>query len=86
MVAGNDRDDEVVFRYANDLRKLATLQDVFTVSIGKRNTEAQATLPQGSTGLVNVLDKLAKISMDSMPSGYFKSPSKFTGESQYAML
>ena len=54
MVAGNDRDDEAAFRYANMVMK-----DGCTVSIGRRNTEAQATL-QGSTGLLGVLEMLPK--------------------------
>jgi trehalose 6-phosphate synthase/phosphatase len=64
MVAGDDREDEVVFRWANELGKAGTVQDVFTVTVGKRNTEAQATLDRGSTSLLNVLDKLAKASVD----------------------
>lgn len=64
MVAGNDRDDEVVFRYANDLGKNTPIRDIFTVSVGKRNTAAQASLPQGSTALVTVLEKLAKQSLE----------------------
>lgn len=50
MVAGDDREDEVIFRWANDLHKEGTIRDVCTVSVGKRNTEAQATLTQGTTG------------------------------------
>lgn len=76
MVAGNDREDDVAFAFANDLLKQGTVRDVFTVSVGKRNTEAQATLPQGSTGLLTVLEKLAKISLDQMPIDYFNSPSR----------
>ena len=76
MVAGDDREDEVVFRWANGLGKEGAVQDVFTVSVGKRNTEAQAALTQGSTGLLTVLQKLAKISRDQMPVDYFTSPRK----------
>lgn len=64
MVVGDDREDEVVFRWANDLANKGTLRNVFTVSVGKRNTEAQAALTQGSTGLLTALQKLAKISLD----------------------
>ena len=71
MVAGDDREDEIIFRWANDLSKRGVVRDVCTVSVGKRNTEAQATLTQGTTGLVTVLQKLAKISTDSMPVDYF---------------
>lgn len=76
MVAGNDRSDEVVFKYANDLSKLGTVRDVFTVSVGKRNTEAQSSLPQGSTALVTVLERLARLSMDTVPVDFFNSPSR----------
>ena len=64
MVVGDDREDEVVFRLANEMGKKGEVQNVFTVSVGKRNTEAQAAITQGSTGLLTVLQKLAKISMD----------------------
>ena len=73
MVAGDDREDEVVFRWANGLGKEGLVRDVFTVSIGNRNTEAQAAVTQGSTGLITVLQKLAKISLDQMPVDYFSS-------------
>ena len=63
LVAGDDREDEVVFKWANDLAKEGAVEHVFTVSVGKRNTEAQATLVQGSTGLLSALQKLANISM-----------------------
>jgi trehalose 6-phosphate synthase/phosphatase len=76
MVVGDDREDEVVFRWANGLAKQGELRDVFTVSVGKRNTEAQAALTQGSTGLLAVLQKLAKISLDQTPGDYFTSPRK----------
>ena len=76
MVVGDDREDEVVFRWANGLAKQGELRDVFTVSVGKRNTEAQAALTQGSTGLLAVLQKLAKISLDQTPVDYFTSPGK----------
>lgn len=76
MVAGNDRDDELVFKYANELGKIGTVRNVFTVAVGKRNTEAQSSLPQGSTALVTVLEKLARVSMDTVPADYYNSPSK----------
>jgi len=71
LVAGDDREDEVVFRWANDLGKQGVIRDVFTVSVGKRNTEALATLTQGSTGLLTSLQKLAKVSSEAMPGDYF---------------
>ena len=52
MVAGDAREDEVVFRWANQLGKNKVIRDVVTVSVGSsaRNTEAMATLTQGVTG------------------------------------
>lgn len=50
MVAGDDREDEVIFRWANGLGDLGIIKNVTTVSMGKRNTEAQTTLTQGTTG------------------------------------
>jgi trehalose 6-phosphate synthase/phosphatase len=61
FVAGDDREDEVVFRWANKLGSSGVLKEVTTVSVGKRgNTEAMATLSQGTTGLLSVLQRLAK--------------------------
>ncbi|KAL1635695.1 Trehalose-6-P synthase/phosphatase complex subunit [Diplodia intermedia] len=79
LVAGDDREDEVIFRWANKLATTGVIRDVTTVSVGTRNTEAMATLTQGttgeltialvpttridaSTGLLSVLQKLAKLS------------------------
>lgn len=62
FVAGDDREDEVVFRLANGLGKAGEVANVFTVTVGRRNTQAQATLDQGATSLLNVLEKLAKAS------------------------
>ncbi len=50
VVAGDDREDEVIFRWANKLSHDGLVRDVTTVSVGKRNTEAMATLTQGTTG------------------------------------
>ena len=54
MVAGDDREDEIVFRWANKLADgqglAGKVRDVTSVSVGKRNTEAMATLTQGTTG------------------------------------
>ena len=50
MVIGDGRDDEVIFRWANDLDKEGTVANVTTVSLGSRNTEAGYTLTQGVTG------------------------------------
>ena len=48
LVMGDDRDDEVVFRWANELKEM--IENVTTVSVGMRNTEACATLSQGVAG------------------------------------
>ena len=71
LVAGDDREDEVVFQWANDVDKKKLVKDVFTVSVGRRNTVAQATLTQGSTGLLNALQKLGKTSSEGMTGDYF---------------
>ncbi|RDL36908.1 uncharacterized protein BP5553_06260 [Venustampulla echinocandica] len=62
MVVGDGRDDEVIFRWANDLQKQLAVADVTTVSLSSRNTEAGYTLTQGVTGVLTVLSKLAKLS------------------------
>lgn len=51
MVAGDAREDEVVFRWANKLGATKVIRDVTTISVGSRNTEASATLTQGVTGM-----------------------------------
>ncbi|KAF2003455.1 glycosyltransferase family 20 protein [Amniculicola lignicola CBS 123094] len=61
FVAGNDRDDEVVFRWAKTVADEGGCANVETVTVGTRNTVAMATLTQGTTGLINVLNKLAKL-------------------------
>jgi trehalose 6-phosphate synthase complex regulatory subunit len=50
MVVGDGREDEVIFRWANELGKDKTVANVTTVSLGSRNTEAGYTLTQGVTG------------------------------------
>lgn len=54
LVAGDDREDEVIFRWANKLGTSGIVRDVTTVSVGTRNTEANATLTQGTTGELNL--------------------------------
>ncbi|KAK5675905.1 Trehalose-6-P synthase/phosphatase complex subunit [Elasticomyces elasticus] len=71
LVAGDDREDEVVFEWANALGKSGTVRDVFTVSVGRRNTVALATLTQGSTGLLTALQKLSRTSSEGMSGDYF---------------
>jgi trehalose 6-phosphate synthase/phosphatase len=74
LVAGDDREDEVIFKWANELGKEGKVKDVFTVTVGKRNTVAAATLTQGSTGLLTVIQRLAKISAAMLPRDYFNLP------------
>jgi trehalose 6-phosphate synthase complex regulatory subunit len=55
FVAGDDREDEVAFKWANGLAtqedsKLAREGGVWTVCLGKKNTEAGSTLTQGASG------------------------------------
>jgi hypothetical protein len=54
MVMGDGRDDEVIFRWANQLGKDKTVENVTTVSLGSRNTEAGNTLTQGVTGMSKI--------------------------------
>ena len=50
MVAGDERDDEPIFRWANELGATKQVKYVTTVCVGSRATEAMATLTQGVTG------------------------------------
>ena len=51
MVAGNGREDDAVFRWANVLGKEGQVKRVVSVCVGKRSTtEAATTLTQGVTG------------------------------------
>ena len=50
MVAGDAREDEAIYRWANQLGRDGVVRDVTTVSVSSRNTEAMATLTQGVTG------------------------------------
>ncbi|KAK6334100.1 hypothetical protein TWF696_002602 [Orbilia brochopaga] len=60
FVAGDDREDEVLFRWANEYAAEKEVAHVTTVCVGTRNTEATATLTQGVTGLISALNKLMK--------------------------
>ena len=77
FVAGNDRDDENLFRWAKQLKDEWVVPNVQTVTVGDRNSVALSTLSNGTTGklfyfiltlyiltiigLLGVLNKLAKI-------------------------
>lgn len=55
LVAGDDREDEIIFDWANKLEGEGAMKNVTTVSIGKRNTRAMTTLTQGTTGMFSLL-------------------------------
>ena len=61
MVAGDDREDEAVFRWANELDQSATIKNVTTVSMSKRNTEAQSTLTQGPAGTFSLIPSFQQL-------------------------
>ncbi|GAB7353262.1 hypothetical protein MBLNU459_g3770t1 [Dothideomycetes sp. NU459] len=71
LVAGDDREDEIIFDWANKLEKEGLMKNVTTVSIGKRNTRAMTTLTQGTTGLLIALQKLARLSDEDIKPDYF---------------
>ena len=50
MVVGDGREDEKVFKWANQLSTSGKVKDVTTVSLGTRSTEAAATVTQGVSG------------------------------------
>ncbi|KAI2468759.1 glycosyltransferase family 20 protein [Annulohypoxylon bovei var. microspora] len=62
MVIGDGREDEKVFKWANNIRGGSGVKDVVTVSLGNRNTEATSTLTQGVSGVLVTLQKLAGLS------------------------
>ncbi|KAF2435176.1 alpha,alpha-trehalose phosphate synthase subunit [Tothia fuscella] len=69
FVAGDDRDDEGVFKWANGLGSGGVVTDVVTVSMGTRNTEALSTLPQGSSANKTTMESQAgKKRKDRSPS------------------
>ncbi|GAB7340613.1 hypothetical protein MBLNU457_7019t1 [Dothideomycetes sp. NU457] len=74
MTAGDDREDEGVFQWANDLSQQGIVKNVCTVSMGRRNTQARATLTQGPAGLLSALQKLSKSAKANQPEDYFSRP------------
>ncbi|EXJ79133.1 trehalose 6-phosphate synthase [Capronia epimyces CBS 606.96] len=62
MVIGDSREDEYVFNWAHKLEKAGKVRDVVTVTLGARSTEASATLTQGVTGVLSILEKLVRSS------------------------
>lgn len=61
MVVGDGRDDDKVFKWANQLGDDGTIKEVVTVSLGSRSTEAAATMTQGVSGVLVALSKLANL-------------------------
>jgi len=61
MVVGDGREDEKVFKWANQLGESDTVKEVVTVSLGSRNTEAGATLTQSVSGVLAALQKLTTL-------------------------
>ncbi|CAK7267948.1 Trehalose-6-P synthase/phosphatase complex subunit [Sporothrix epigloea] len=59
MVVGDGRDDDKVFKWANQLGEAGAVQEVVTVSLGSRSTEAASTMTQGVSGVLVALQKLA---------------------------
>ncbi|KAL5364643.1 glycosyltransferase family 20-domain-containing protein [Aspergillus floccosus] len=59
LAIGDGRDDEPVFRWANKLASANAVEYAMTVTLGSRSTEAKATLTQGVTGVLSVLERLA---------------------------
>ncbi|GAO13525.1 hypothetical protein UVI_02015990 [Ustilaginoidea virens] len=58
MVVGDGREDEKVFKWANKLGKRHIVDNVVTVSLGNRSTEAASTLTQGVSGVLSCLQRL----------------------------
>lgn len=76
MVAGDDREDETIFEWANELGDKGVIRDVTTVHVGKRNTCAKTTITQGTSGLLTVLEKLAKVSTEGVDAADYFSGRK----------
>ncbi|KAF2684920.1 glycosyltransferase family 20 protein [Lentithecium fluviatile CBS 122367] len=64
LVAGNDRDDETIFKWAKHMKEDWIIRNVQSVTVGDRNSLAMSTLPNGTTGLLSVLSKLSKVKTD----------------------
>ncbi|PGH35081.1 trehalose 6-phosphate synthase/phosphatase [[Emmonsia] crescens] len=58
FVVGDGREDEVIFRWANEVGRQKTIENVLTVTLGSKNTEAGATLTQGVTGTCFTWNKI----------------------------
>lgn len=60
FVAGNDRTDEDVFKWANALEVAGTMKSVVTVNVGARRTEAR-NYCTGTQGILAALRVLASL-------------------------
>src|SRR3569833_611889 len=67
MVVGDGREDEKVFKWANNLGEESVVNEVVTVSLGSRNTEAGATLTQGVSGMLFIYFPPPISSLHSLP-------------------
>lgn len=54
FVIGDDREDEVVFRWASKLSQSKAIQNVMTTTLGSRNTDAMSMLTHGVTGMLSL--------------------------------
>ncbi|CAI6341471.1 unnamed protein product [Periconia digitata] len=61
FVAGNDRDDETVLKWAKNIKDNWWAREVITVTVGDRNSSALATVTNGSTGLLTALQRIARV-------------------------
>lgn len=66
VVAGNDRDDEALFRWAQSLETKDPEPEVVTISLGGQLTDAKATLSGGPGALIHTLGKLAQVTLDNL--------------------
>jgi HAD superfamily hydrolase (TIGR01484 family) len=55
LVVGDGREDEPVFRWANNLEASKAIDYAMTATLGLRSTEAKTTLTQGVTGTTTAL-------------------------------
>lgn len=70
LVVGDNREDEPVFRWANELETSKAIDYAMTVTLGSRSTEAKATVTQGVTGKYQ-LTLPADTWLMGQPQGFF---------------
>ncbi|KAI1434573.1 family 20 glycosyltransferase [Xylaria sp. CBS 124048] len=61
MAVGGGREDEKLFRWANELQEGGVVNKAVTVALSSRNTEAKTTLTQGTSSVLVTLQKLASL-------------------------